>query len=185
VTGGGGAAVPVDDGACTHLEGAEVPHVPLAATDGSIVDLHDASMKTRVVLYAYPRTGTPGQDPPGGTAVWNAIPGARGCTPESCAFRDRHTDLRAHDLVVFGVSTQGSDYQKEMVGRLHLPYPVLSDATLAFARALRLPTFAVGAEVFLKRVTLVLSQGRVEKVFYPVYPPEKSAEEVLRWLTAR
>ena len=173
--------VPTDDGAAKHLPGLRVPEVTLAATDGSSVAL--ARLPGRTVVYAYPRTGRPGQPPPDG---WDAIPGARGCTPQSCGFRDHHAELRRRGVdQVFGLSTQDSDYQREAVERLHLPFAILSDQDLVLARALRLPTFEVAAMTLLKRLTLVIDDGIIAKVFYPVFPPDRSATEVVEWLSAR
>ena len=170
--------VPSDDGACDHLRGLPVPSVPLTATSGEVVNLSD--LPGRTVIYCYPRTGLPGREPPQG---WDDIPGARGCTPQSCAFRDHYKELQALGARVFGLSTQTTDYQREAAERLHLPFPLLSDSNLAFARALRLPTFDFEGVTLLKRVTLILRDGVIEHVFYPVFPPDKNAEAVLAWLT--
>ena len=171
--------VPVDDGACRHLEGMEVPAIELLSTRGRRVSLAEASRGSRVVVYVYPRTGRPGEALfPG----WDAIPGARGCTPQSCGFRDRHDAFRKLGVEVFGLSTQDTDYQREMAGRLHLPFEVLSDAGLELTRALRLPTFEIEGLTLLKRLALVLRGGRIEKVFYPVFPPDENAANVVRWL---
>lgn len=169
--------VPVDDGACDHLPGMRVPSVPLRSTAGHVVDL--ASLPGRTVVYCYPRTGRPDVEPPKG---WNDIPGARGCTPQSCAFRDHYEELQGLGAGVFGLSTQTPEYQREAVERLHLPFDLLSDANLAFAKALRLPTFQVESMILIKRLTLIIHDGRIEKVFYPVFPPDQSAEEVINWL---
>jgi peroxiredoxin len=169
--------VPVDDGACAHLTGIRLPSVRLASTAGRLVDL--AALPGRSVVYCYPRTGRPDQEPPPG---WNEIPGARGCTPQSCAFRDHQRELQALGAAVFGLSTQTTDYQREAVERLHLPFELLSDAELKFATALRIPTFTVEGMTLIKRTTLILTDGRIEKVFYPVFPPDKNAEEVRDWL---
>jgi peroxiredoxin len=172
--------VPVDDGATRHLTGLELPDVALAATDGSTVDL--SRLRGRTVVYVYPRTGRPGQALPTG---WNAIPGARGCTPQSCSFRDHFGELRALGVgKLYGLSTQDTDYQREAVARLHLPFAILSDANLKFQRALRLPTFEVDGMILLKRMALVIDDGTVAKVFYPVFPPDRSAAEVIGWLQA-
>lgn len=168
-----------DDGACAHLIGMALPSVPLATTAGRIVDL--AAMPGRVVVYAYPRTSRPGEPPPTG---WDEIPGARGCTPQSCAFRDHHTELRALGATVFGQSTQMTAYQQEAVERLHLPFELLSDANLKLATALRLPTFEVDGMTLLSRLTLVIADGRIEHVFYPVPEPAQNAEDVIAWLRA-
>ncbi|MBI3694431.1 MAG: peroxiredoxin [Acidobacteria bacterium] len=170
--------VPVDDGACKHLPGLAVPSIPLRSTANRRVDLSRISA-ARTVVYCYPHTGKPDQDPPPG---WNDIPGARGCTPESCSFREHHKELLALRAEVFGLSTQTAEYQQELVQRLHLPFEVLSDAELAFTKALRLPTFTVQGMILIKRLTLVLSRGKIEKVFYPVFPPDKHAQEVIAWL---
>jgi peroxiredoxin len=170
--------VPVDDGACTHLPGMAVPKIKLRSTKDRLVDL-SAEQSPRVVVYCYPRTGRPGQPV---RPEWDAIPGARGCTPETCAFRDHHRDLQKLGAEVFGFSTQTTDYQKEMVERLHVPFEVLSDPDLAFVRALRLPTFEYDGVTLVKRLTLVVANGRIEKVFYPVFPPDGHAAEVIAWL---
>ena len=170
--------VPVDDGAARHLTGMALPDVSLAATDGARVNL--ARLPGRTVVYIYPRTGRPGQAMPTG---WNGIPGARGCTPQSCSFRDHFDELRALGVrQLYGLSTQDSDYQREVVERLHLPFVILSDADFALQRALRLPTFNVDGMTLLKRMALVIDDGRVSKVFYPVFPPDRSAAEVVAWL---
>ena len=132
--------VPVDDGACDHLPGLAMPAIALASTDGVDVRLDDPSAP-RAIVFAYPRTGRPGEEPPGGTAAWNAIPGARGCTPQACGYRDHFTELTALGVRVFGLSTQDTAYQRELVERMGLPYPILSDEHLALTTALRLPTF--------------------------------------------
>ena len=169
--------VPIDDGACDHLVGRAVPALSLVATTGPAVDL--SQRPGRVVVYAYPRTGEPDR-PPG--PDWDAIPGARGCTPEACAFRDHHAEIAELGAEVFGLSTQTSAYQREVADRLHLPFPLLSDADLAFARALVLPTFTYVDETLIRRLTLVANDGRIERVFYPVFPPDTHAAEVVAWL---
>jgi len=171
--------VPVDDGGCRHLPGMPVPSIRLRSTKNRLVDL-TAVHADRIVVYGYPMTGVPGKPLPAG---WDDIPGARGCTPETCGFRDHHKELKKLGVEVFGLSTQTTAYQQEMVARLHVPFEVLSDEDLAFVRALRLPTFDVAGMVLLKRLTLVLSKNRIEKVFYPVFPPDRHAEEVVAWLT--
>ena len=176
--------VPVDDGATDHLTGMAMPPLALPATDGSEVRLDDPSAP-RTVVFAYPRTGRPGEEPPGGTAAWNAIPGARGCTPQACAYRDHFAELRAFGVRVFGLSTQDTAYQRELVERLELPYPVLSDERLELAHALRLPTFETEGLTLFKRHTLVIDGGRIEHVLYPVFPSDRDAEQVIAWLTAR
>lgn len=169
---------PVDDGACAHLLGMRVPTVPLVSTAGRVVDI--AGLCGRTVLYCYPRTGRPDEEPPSG---WNEVPGARGCTPQACAFRDHYQEVLSLGAQIFGLSTQSTDYQREAVKRLHLPFELLSDSDLAFTRALRLPTFEVASMTLTKRLTLVILNGRIEKVFYPVFPPDKNAAEVVRWLS--
>jgi peroxiredoxin len=171
--------VPVDDGAADHLLGSQVPDVTLPATDGREIDL--ARMRVgRIVLYAYPRTGRPGEAPL--VDDWDLIPGARGCTPETCGFRDHHAEMRHAGAEVFGLSTQTTAYQQELATRLHLPFAILSDADLALTRAWRLPTFQAAGQALLRRLTLVLRDGRVEHVWYPVFPPDRHADEVLAWL---
>jgi peroxiredoxin len=171
---------PQDDGGARHLTGLKLPSVALAATDGSQVDL--SKLAGRTVIYIYPRTGVPGQAPPDG---WDAIPGARGCTPQSCSFRDHFAELKRLGVArLYGLSTQDTAYQREAAERLHLPFPVLSDAGLALARAIDLPTFTVAGMTLLKRMALVVDDGVITKVFYPVFPPDKNAEEVIAWLQA-
>lgn len=170
--------VPIDDGACNHLLGMQLPSVPLISTTEQIVDL--ASLSGRTVVYCYPRTGRPEQDLPQG---WNDIPGARGCTPQSCAFRDHHQDLQALGAKVFGLSTQNTEYQQEVIRRLHLPFELLSDSKLAFTKSLELPTFEIESMILIKRLTLIICNGKIDNVFYPVFPPDKNAEEVIEWLS--
>ncbi|MFI5006338.1 MAG: peroxiredoxin [Solirubrobacterales bacterium] len=170
--------VPVDDGACKHLPGLPVPSMKLRSTSDRWVDLAEAR-GGRLVVYCYPRTGRPDEPLLPG---WDAIPGARGCTPETCAFRDHHQDLRKLGAEVFGFSTQTTEYQKEMVARLHVPFEVLSDENLGFVRALRLPTFDIAGMTLVKRLTLVIARRHIEKVFYPIFPPDKHAAEVIEWL---
>jgi peroxiredoxin len=171
---------PQDDGAARHLTGLELPSVPLAATDGASVDL--AKLPGRTVVYIYPRTGVPGQPLPEG---WDQIPGARGCTPQSCSFRDHFAELKRLGVAqLYGLSTQDTAYQREAVERLHLPFPVLSDERLALAQAIKLPTFTTSGMTLLKRLALVIDDGVITKVFYPVFPPDKNAEEVIAWLQA-
>lgn len=169
--------VPDDDGAADHLPGMRLPSVPLASTSGEIVDL--SALPGRTVVYCYPMTGRPDRSLPAG---WDEIPGARGCTPQTCSFRDHHAELRSLGASVFGSSTQDTEYQREAATRLHLPFALLSDSDLALAGALGLPTFEVDGMVLLKRLTLVIDEGWIEKVFYPVFPPDRSAEEVVEWL---
>jgi peroxiredoxin len=172
-----GLPVPIDDGACDHLPGARLPAVSLASTSGRTVNL--GALPELTVIYCYPRTGRPDVEIPKG---WNQIPGARGCTPQACAFRDHFQELRQLGAQVFGLSTQTTDDQREAVERLHLPMELLSDTELRFARALRLPTFEVESMVLIKRLTLVALHGRIIKLFYPVFPPDKNAEDVVAWI---
>jgi len=173
--------IPVDDGACAHLPGMFLPPVALAATTGGSVRV-DRLGPGAAIIYCYPRTGLPDQDPPGGLAVWDAIAGARGCTPQSCAYRDLHREIAAAGAVVFGLSTQTTAYQSEAAARLHLPFALLSDADLESARALRLPTIEVAGMVLIQRLTLLTRAGRIEAVHYPVFPPDADAERALAWL---
>jgi len=169
---------PQDDGAAGHLRGMTMPGVALPATGGGTVDL--SKLSGRTVVYAYPRTGKPGVPNPSG---WDMIPGARGCSPQSCAFRDHFAELRRLGVAqLFGLSTQDTAYQAEAAARLHLPFPLLSDAGLALTRALRLPTFEVDGLMLLKRLTLVIDEGRIAHVFYPVFPPDQNAAAVVEWL---
>ncbi len=172
--------VPQDDGACRHLNGMRLPQIALQSTAGRSVDI--SWLPGRTIVYCYPRTGRPDQELPTG---WNAIPGARGCTPQSCAFRDHFEELkRAGAAQVYGLSTQDTAYQREAVERLHLPFEILSDEKLEFARALRLPTFEVDGMELIKRLALIVRDGTIEKVFYPVFPPDRNAGDVLDWLAA-
>jgi len=169
---------PVDDGGTRHLRGTRVPSLALLASDGSAVDL--SSLRGRTVVYAYPRTGRPGVPNPEG---WDLIPGARGCTPQTCSFRDHFDELRRLGVdQLFGLSTQSTDYQREAAARLHLPFTLLSDEDLRLASAMRLPTFRTAGMTLLKRFTLVVDDGKVTHVFYPVFPPDQSATEVIAWL---
>lgn len=172
--------VPVNDGAADHLPGVAIPPVALGATNGTTVVL--GSQKGCVVVFAYPRTGEPGK----ASLVdnWDVIPGARGCTPQTCAFRDLYADLKAAGAQeVFGLSTQDTAYQREMVERLHVPFPVLSDSDFALTEALQLPAMTVARQKLLKRFTLIIDDGRITKLFYPVFPPDRNPADVLAWLT--
>ncbi len=172
--------VPKDDGAGRHLAGMELPDLALQATSGVAVNL--SKLPGRTVVYLYPRTGVPGVDPPDG---WDQIPGARGCTPQSCSFRDHAGELQRLGVAqLFGLSTQGTAYQQEAATRLHLPFPLLSDERLALAKALNLPTFSVAGMTLLKRMALIIDDGVIVKAFYPVFPPDKSASEVVAWIQA-
>jgi peroxiredoxin len=167
----------VDDGAADHLPGMRVPPIALPATDGGDVRLD--ALPGRTVLFCYPRTGRPEEELPPG---WDSIPGARGCTAETCGFRDRHQQFADLGVRVLALSTQDTGYQSEMVRRLEVPFPVLSDADLRLVGALRLPTFQVEGSTLVKRLTLVIVDGEIEHVFYPVFPPDTHAGEVLDWL---
>jgi peroxiredoxin len=172
---------PPDDGATRHLAGTRMASVPLLATNGETIDL--STLPGLVVVYAYPRTGKPGVENPDG---WDMIPGARGCTPQSCSFRDHFAELTALGVDhLFGLSTQDPDYQREAVERLHLPFAILSDQHLKLTRAMNLPTFEAGGTTLLKRFTLVINDGTVEHVFYPVFPPDRNAGDVIEWLSQR
>ena len=175
--------VPVDDGACDHLAGTSLPFLELRATSGALVSLTTVKAKW-VVLYFYPRTGLPDHDPPGGLAAWDSIPGARGCTPQACSYRDHYSELIRHGCRVFGISTQDTDYQREVAERLHLPFDLLSDSHLELANTLRLPTFSVAGYTLIKRLTLIASEGQIVKCFYPVFPPDADAENVLRYIVS-
>jgi len=175
-----GIPAPHDDGATRHLLGITLPSIPLQATNGTMVSL--AALPGRTVVYAYPRTGQPGVENPAG---WDMIPGARGCSPQSCSFRDHFAALRQLGVDhLYGLSTQDSAYQSEAGERFHLPFPLLSDEHLELTRASNLPTFEAGGMTLLKRFTLVIDDGKVTHVFYPVFPPDQSASDVVAWLSA-
>jgi peroxiredoxin len=166
---------PQDDGAARHLTGLRLPLVALAATDGTTVEL--SKLSGRTLIYIYPRTGVPGQPLPEG---WDQIPGARGCTPQSCSFRDHFAELKRLGVArVYGLSTQDTAYQREAAERLHLPFAILSDERLELARAINLPTFIAAGMTLLKRMALVIDDGIITEVFYPVFPPDKNAEKVI------
>jgi peroxiredoxin len=170
--------VPQDDGAAQHLTGFRLPDIALTATDGAQVNL--SKLKGRTVVDVYPRTGRPGQALPTG---WNAIPGARGCTPQSCGFRDHFAELKQLGVnTLYGLSTQDKAYQREVAERLHLPFAILSDAEFKLSRAMRLPIFTVDGMTLIKRMAWVIDDGAVTHVFYPVFPPDRSADEVVAWL---
>ncbi|MGV3742885.1 MAG: peroxiredoxin [Burkholderiaceae bacterium] len=169
--------VPVDDGGAAHLPGITMPRISLFPTSGGLVEL--SSVPGRLVLYFYPMTGRPDRPLPNG---WDQIPGARGCTPQSCAFKDHYAELQELGTEVFGVSTQSTEYQQEAVNRLHLPFALLSDEHLALTRALSLPTFVVDGKTLIKRLTLIIEDGKIVKVFYPVFPSDRNAGDVVQWL---
>lgn len=171
--------VPEDDGAADHLRGMELPDLSLPATDGTAVTLTE--LPARTVVYVYPLTGRPDEDviPEG----WEDVPGARGCTPESRGFRSHYDELRDSGVgEVFGLSTQSSEYQCEARDRLDLPFEMLSDADRELADELDLPTFTIEGDGYLERLTLVVTDGRIEHVFYPIFPPDEHAGEVLEWV---
>lgn len=176
--------VPRNDGAADHLLGAAVPELELPATTGGTlrVDRPPAGA-SRLLLYAYPRTGQPGAEPL--RADWDQIPGARGCTPQACAFRDHAKQLAELGAAVAGISTQHTGYQAEVAQRLSLGFPLLSDAELRLATALRLPIFEVAGQTLLRRLTMIVCDGWIEHIWYPVFPPDRHAEQVLGWLRAR
>ncbi|QPP05838.1 peroxiredoxin [Streptomyces bathyalis] len=181
----GGLPVPTDDGACDHLPGRRVPALQLPSTGGVLRDPHAESRGRWTVLFCYPRTGRPGEAPPGGEAAWNATPGARGCTPQCVSYAGLREAFGALGAVVYGVSTQSTDEQLEAARRLELPYELLSDGRLELTEALGLPTFTAAGLTLLRRHTLVLKDGFVNSVRYPVFPSDGDAEAVLSWLRAR
>jgi peroxiredoxin len=169
---------PQDDGGARHLAGMKLPDIALPATAGAPVNL--SKLTGRTVIYVYPRTGVPGVDLPPG---WDEIPGARGCTPQSCGFRDHFAELKRLGVAqLYGLSTQDTAYQQEAASRLHLPFAILSDEELALTRALRLPTFVASGMTLLRRMALIIDDGVITKVFYPVFPPDKNAAEIVAWL---
>jgi peroxiredoxin len=170
--------VPEDDGACAHLPGKDLPALALASTAGRMVRLDEQS-RSRTVFFFYPRSGRPGVTIP---AEWDRIPGARGCTPHSCAYRDHYAEFQKLQTAVFGVSSQDTPYQQEFARRTNLPYEILSDEQYKLTDALRLPTFVFEGRRLIKRLALVAERGRIVQVFYPVFPPDRNAETVLSWL---
>lgn len=172
--------VPTDDGVCNHLTGLHLPTLSLMSTTGASVNL--AQLPGTTVIYCYPRTSPPDEAPLPG---WDLIPGAKGCTPQSCAFRDHYQELQQAGVAqVFGLSTQTTAYQQEAASRFHLPFALLSDADLVFTHTLHLPTFEAAGMLLIKRLTLIITNGEIVKVFYPVFPPEQNATDVLVWLSA-
>ena len=166
--------VPQDDGGAAHLTGLHIPHVALPATSGGTIDL--AAVSGIAVVFAYPRSGQPGVASPAG---WDAIPGARGCTPHTKGYRDLHAEFVARGAAVFGLSTQDTAYQRELAERLDVPFPILSDEHLTLANVMRLPTMNVAGMTLLKRLAWIARDGRIEQIFYPVFPPDRNAEVVL------
>jgi peroxiredoxin len=173
--------VPQDDGACDHLKGLEFPSILLRSTNGRLVDLAEEAAIATVVFF-YPRTGTPSEPAP---LDWDLIPGARGCTPQSCGFRDLYSEFRELGFRLFGASSQTTEYQEEFVSRNHIPFEILSDADFKLTDALGLPTFVFGGSRLIKRLAIVLQEGRIAKVFYPVFPPNENAANVLTWIRER
>lgn len=169
--------IPVDDGSTNHLSGMLMPDISFAATDNQYVNIKQ--LQGLVVIYIYPMTGQPGVPLPDG---WDEIPGARGCTPQSCGFRDQHVELEELNAKVFGLSSQKPNYQLEVKGRLHLPFELLSDDQLALKDLLQLPTFIAASMELYKRITLVVKDGVIVKTFYPIFPPGSNAKEVVSWL---
>ncbi|MFA6236861.1 MAG: peroxiredoxin [Bacteriovorax sp.] len=172
--------VPEDDGDCNHLEGQSLPELKLQSTDGYTVDLSQLTQEP-TVLFFYPRTGRPDEAAPIG---WDLIPGARGCTPQSCGYRDTFLEFKNLGIQVFGVSTQTTEFQQELVERIKLPFAVLSDSDFLFTKAMTLPTFEFAGMKLLKRMAWFCENGKIVKVFYPVFPPDKNAETVLIWLNS-
>jgi len=174
--------VPVDDGAADHLVGLELPSVALPSTQGGTQDLAALAAEAfTLVLYVYPRTGVPGEPSPDG---WDEIPGARGCTPQNCAFRDHRAQLTVLGADVVGLSAQPAAEQRDFAEREHMPFPLLSDPQLRLAAALRLPTFEAAGMTLYRRITLIVRGGTIERVFYPVFPPDRNAADVAAWLGA-
>ncbi|MDZ4723908.1 MAG: peroxiredoxin [candidate division Zixibacteria bacterium] len=173
--------IPEDDGAADHLQGKGMPSILLSSTAGQAVNIAEIS-KTLTVFFFYPRTGVPGVEP---TVGWDLIPGARGCTPQSCGFRDAYQDFSELQAQVFGVSAQPTSYQKEFADRSKLPFELLSDNDLELTDSLELPTFYAGGARLISRLSLVVKNGIIEKVFYPVFPPDKNAVDVLEYLKSR
>lgn len=172
-----GLPKPEDDGACNHLYNISLPSIKLNTTNDESIDF--SLIKDRVVIYLYPMTGQPDIALPDG---WDDIPGARGCTPQSCSFRDHYSELKVLNTSVYGLSTQNTQYQKEAANRLHLPFPLVSDNSLEFINALNIPTIEIDGMVLSKRVTLIVNNGVIEKVFYPIFPPNENVNQVMAYL---
>jgi peroxiredoxin len=169
--------IPQDDGSTNHLRGMRLPHISLKTTYGKTIDFGD--IKGKFVIYCYPMTGQPNVALPDG---WDQIPGARGCTPQSCSFRDHYQEFQALGTEVVGLSVQSTEYQKEMADRLHLPFPVASDANYEFQKALNMPTFVAAGMTLLKRVTLITNNGVIEAVHYPIFPSDSDPAWVIDYL---
>lgn len=174
---------PVDDGMANHLTGQTIPTTELESTDGRKVDLQ-SEFQGPTVLFIYPRAGSP-LEPNANPELWDSIPGARGCTPQSCGFRDLAQEFSTLGFKIYGLSVQSPTVQKEFVQRNHIPFPVLSDSHHMFTDQMNLPTFEFEGERLIKRMAFVINKGKIEKVFYPVFPPDKNADEVLEWLKNR
>jgi peroxiredoxin len=170
--------IPLDDGECNHLENMQIPNACLWSTDDQEINL--SSLSGWNVIFCYPMTGRPGVPIPEG---WVQIPGAAGCTPQACSYRDNHAELKRNRVGIYGISTQTSEAQKEASSRLGLPYPLLSDINHSFSSALKLPMLEVGGSKLIKRLTLILKDGVIKKCFYPVFPPDKNVFEVIAWLS--
>jgi len=171
--------IPEDDGSTAHLRGMKLPNISLVTTSGKTINL--GNIKGKLVIYCYPMTGQPNIALPDG---WDQIPGARGCTPQSCSFRDHYQELKALGAEVIGLSVQTTDYQKEMADRLHLPFPVVSDADYQFQKALNMPTFLAAGMTLLKRVTLIAHNGVIEAVHYPIFPSDSDPTWVIDYFKA-
>lgn len=169
--------IPIDDGKCNHLTGMDLPDITLSSTNYNKINL--CQLTGLSVLYFYPMTGRPEIDLPTG---WNEIPGARGCTPQSCSFRDNHQIFTTYKVNVYGISTQSTSYQREMIERLHLPFDILSDEKLELTNKLNLPTFVINDMILIKRITFICRDNKIVKVFYPVFPPDKNVFEVINWI---
>ncbi len=166
------------DASLEHLNNFIIPEIKLSSTSGDEIDL--SKLIGLTIIYVYPMTGQPNVALPEG---WDEIPGARGCTPQSCSFRDNFSELKKLNIKnIFGLSSQTTKYQKEMSERLHLPYPILSDEKLVFANALKLPTFKVDNMSLIKRITLIINNNKIIKYFYPVFPPDQNVNDVIFWL---
>jgi peroxiredoxin len=172
-----GLPIPVDDGLAAHLEGLQLPDVSFKSTSGELVNL--SRYQQKLVIYVYPLTGRSDVALPEG---WDEIPGARGCTPQACDFSNHYQELQALNTVVYGLSSQSTEYQSELKNRLHLPFDLLSDIDFLLRNTLRLPTFTVNALLLYKRITLIAEQAIIKKVFYPVFPPDQNARQVIDWL---
>jgi len=169
---------PVDDGETSHLQRIIFPEASLLSTNDNLVNTTDFK-KGITVVYCYPLTGRPDQEPP---KDWEQIPGAKGCTTQTLSFREKYDKFKKRNVRLFGLSTQTTEYQKEMVKRLDVPFPILSDSDLKLTKLLNLPTFEVEGKILLKRLTMIVEDGVIVKVFYPVFPPSENAEEVLAWI---